>query len=178
MWMKKKKCQDCHKEQGCSECKKYQDKAFELEVDEELQNERLAQFWKKYRWLVYGGVATILLITAGTEWYRARQIKIRLSESDTFETASLLAYEGKNEEASAIFKNLANSGKTGYRVLALMNLADLQMGENKKAEAMATLKKILETTSQKDPLLFLKAASSITFISSGMVYLPARPSGN
>ena len=161
MWMKKKKCQDCHKEQGCSECKKYQDRAFELEVDEELQNERLAQFWKKYRWLVYGGVTTILLITAGAEWYRSHQIKVRLRESDAFEAASLLAYERKNEDAEIAFKNLADSGKTGYRILALMNLADLQIEKNKKAEALATLKKVLETTPKKDPL---HLATSLTYV--------------
>ena len=151
-WTKKKKCDSCDKEQGCSECKKYQDRAFELEVDEELQNERLAQFWKKYSWLVYGGVAAILLITAGAEWYRSHQMKIRLSESDAFEAASLLANEGKNNEAMAAFENLAKSGKTGYRLLALMNLANLQISEDKKAEGLATLKKVLDTTSEKDPL--------------------------
>ena len=98
-WLKKKKCNSCNKEQGCSECKKYQDKAFELEVDEELQQERLAEWWKKYSWLVYGGIAAILLVTAGAEWYRAHQMRLRLSESDAFETATLLAYQGKNEEA-------------------------------------------------------------------------------
>ena len=161
MWKKKKKCDTCDKEQGCSECKKYQDKAFELEVDEELQNERLAEFWKKYRWLVYGGVSAILLFTAGTEWYRSYQMKVRLSESDTFEKAILLAHEGKNEEASIAFEKLAESGKTGYRILALMNLADIQMKNNKKSDSLATLKKVLKTTPKKDPL---HLASSLTYV--------------
>jgi len=39
---KDKKCENC------SDCKKYQDRAFELEVDEELQQEKLAEWWKKY----------------------------------------------------------------------------------------------------------------------------------
>ena len=160
-WMKKKKCDSCNKEQGCSECKKYQDKAFELEVDEELQQERLAEFWKKYRWLVYGGVAAILLITAGAEFYKSHQIKVRLAESDIFEEATLQAHDGKTEEAISSFKKLALSGKTGYRVLALMNLADLQMIKGEKAEALENLKKILSSTSKKDPLYL---ATSLTYV--------------
>ena len=160
-WMKKKKCNSCDKEQGCSECKKYQDKAFELEVDEELQQERLAEFWKKYRWLIYGGVAAILLITAGTEFYRNHQIKVRLSESDIFEEATLKAHDGKTDEAVSSFEKLAFSGKTGYQTLALINLADLQMTKGEKAKALENLKKVLSTTSQKDPLYL---ATSLTYV--------------
>ena len=151
-WMKKKKCGSCDEKQGCSECKKYQDKAFELEVDEELQQERLAEFWKKYRWLVYGGVTAILLVTAGVEFYRNYQIKTRLAESDIFEGATLMAYEGKTDNAISSFKELASSGKTGYRVLALMNLADLLMSKGEKEAALENLKKVLAITSKKDPL--------------------------
>lgn len=160
-WTKKKKCNDCKKEQGCSECKKYQDKAFELEVDEELQNEKLAEWWKKYSWVVYGGVVAVLLITAGAEWYRAHQIKTRLSESDAFEQASLLLHNGKNEEALSAFETLSRSGKTGYRVLALMNLADVQMNMGKSEDALKTIKTILDTTKNSDPLHLV---SSLTYV--------------
>ena len=162
-WMKKKKCANCEKEHGCSECKKYQDKAFELEVDEELQQEKLAEWWKKYRFLVYGGVALILLATAGFEWYKNYQMKLRLSESDAFEEAVVMAYSGKNEEALTAFDKLGKSGKTGYRILALMNLADLQMNAGKKDEAIGTLKKILDTTSTKDPLHLISLLSYVTY---------------
>lgn len=161
MKWKKKKCEPCEK--GCSECKKYQDKAFELEVDEELQQEKLANWWKKYSWLVYGGVAAILAITAGAEWYRAHQMKVRLSESDAFEKATLLAYEGKSEEAVNAFKKLAKSGKTGYRVLALMNLADLQMGGEQKEQGLKTLKEVLDSTSKNDPLHLVSSLSYVGY---------------
>ena len=160
-WMKKKKCNSCDEKQGCSECKKYQDKAFELEVDEELQQERLAEFWKKYRWLVYGGVAAILLITAGAEFYKSHQIKVRLSESDIFEEATLKAHNGEIEGAISSFKKLASSGKTGYRFLALINLADLQMTKGEKEAALENLKKVLSLTSKKDPL-YLTASLTYT----------------
>lgn len=160
-WIKKKKCDSCDKKQGCSECKKYQDKAFELEVDEELQQERLIEFWKKYRWLVYGGVAAILLLTAGAEFYKSYQTKVRLAESDIFEEATLKAHDGKTDEAISSFKELALSGKTGYRVLALMNLADLQMSKGEKTEALENLKKVLSASSKKDPLYLV---TSLTYV--------------
>ena len=159
--MKKKKCSNCGQEQGCSECKKYQDRAFELEVDEELQNERLLKFWKKYSWLVYGGVAAILLATVGAEWYRNYRTQTRLKESDQFENATLLAIDGKTAEATVAFEELAKSGKTGYKVLALMNLADLQMMNDKKADSLATLRRILEITPKDDPI---HLTTSLTYV--------------
>ena len=162
-WMKKKKCNSCDKEQGCSECKKYQEKAFELEVDEELQNERLLKFWKKYRWLIYGGVVAILVATVGAEWYRSHQMKLRLNESDAFEKATLQAHMGKNDEAISSFKNLSFSGKTGYRVLALINLANLQMIKGEKNAALENLKKVLKIASQKDPLHLVATLSYVGY---------------
>ncbi|MGN0919146.1 MAG: tetratricopeptide repeat protein [Alphaproteobacteria bacterium] len=169
-WTKKKKCDECRKDKDCSECKKYQDKAFELEVDEELQQEKLAEWWKKYSWLVYSGVAAVLLTTAGVEWYRSHQMKVRLTESDSFEKASLLAHEGKNEEAEAAFKQLATSGKTGYRMLALMNLANLQMNAGQTEEGLKTLKTILESTPPKDPL---HLTSSLSYVAYQMESAPS-----
>ena len=151
-WKKKKTCTTCDKEHSCSDCQKYQDKAFELEVDEELQQEKLAAWWKKYSWCVYGGVVAILGITAGTQWYHIHQMNVRLKESDAFEKATVLMYEDKKADAISAFQNLAKSGKTGYRTLALMNLADLKMSENKKEESLAILHQILTQTSFKDPL--------------------------
>ena len=145
-------CSECKSEQGCSECKKYQDRAFELEVDEELQQERLAKWWKKYSWLVYGGVAAVLLTTAGFEWHSSHRMQVRLNESDAFEEASFLMYNGKNEEALTAFTKLSQNAKTGYRVLALMNISSLQMAMNQKTEALASLKEVLNTTSETDPL--------------------------
>ena len=162
-WLKKKKCATCDKEQNCSECQKYQDKAFELEVDEELKQEKLALWWKKYGWAVYAGVAAVLCLTAGIEWYRAHQMKIRLAESDAFEAATLLMQEEKQEEAMAAFENLGKSAKTGYRILSLMNLADLQMANNKKAESLATLKEVLNQTAKKDPLHAVAALSYVGY---------------
>ena len=160
-WIKKKKCDECKKEQGCSDCKKYQDKAFELEVDEELQNERLTEWWKKYSWTVYGGVAAVLLTTAGAQWYQAHHMKVRLSESDAFEKASILAHTGKNGEAVEAFDALAKSAKTGYRVLALINLADLQLANNQKEEGLKTLQKVLDITPKNDPL---HLSASLTYV--------------
>ncbi|MBO7483832.1 MAG: tetratricopeptide repeat protein [Alphaproteobacteria bacterium] len=156
-------CSSCHKEEGCSECKKYQDKAFELEVDEELQQERLIQFWKKYRLLVYTGVTAILLSTIGFEWYAAHRIRVRLKESDAFENASLLEYDGKNAEAISAFEALAKTSQTDYRILALMHSADLKIQMNQKGEALSTLKEILTTTSSKDVLHLVTALTYVGY---------------
>ena len=158
---KKKKCDDCAQEQGCSECKRYQDRAFELEVDEELQQERLTQFWEKYRWLVYGGVTAVLLTTAGIELYRSYYFKTRLLESDLFENATILAHDGKIEEAMVAFNKLSQSGKTGYKTLAMVNLSSLEMAKGNREQGLKILEKILKTTSKKDPI---HLTTSLTYV--------------
>ena len=143
-----------------SECKKYQDRAFELEVDEELQQERIAEFWKKYRWLVYGGVTAVLLATAGIELYRNYYFKTRLSEADIFENATILAHDGKIDEAISEFEKLS-SAKTGYKLLALINLANLEIEKGNQEKGLKILEKILKMTSPKDPL---HLTASLTYV--------------
>ena len=112
----KKSCNNCHGK--CESCAERQAKAFELEVDEEIQQERLTQFWKKYSWLVYTAVILILASVVGVESYTAWRAKTRLKESDLFEKSIILATNEHTEKAITGFKELSDNGKTGYRILA------------------------------------------------------------
>ena len=61
------------KDQGCScvdEACKIQQRIFEREVDEELQQEYLMNLWRKYRGFAFGESVGIFLIVLGFKAYR------------------------------------------------------------------------------------------------------------
>lgn len=144
---KEKNCKNCDKE--CS-CRKYQEKALELEVDEELRQDRLREFWQRYRFIIYGGICLTLAITAGAEIYRSWWLKVRLAESDIFEQGVVAAYGNKVDEAATHFKQLIDAGKTSYRYLAQMELAGLNMRNNKLDEALTGLQNIMNSNAPQE----------------------------
>ena len=136
----------------CEDCQKYQEKAFELEVDEDLQQERLHHFWKKYGWMIYAGVVVILALTAGIQIYQSWKMKVRLAESDQFETAVIKIFSQKPDEARPLLNELADSGRTGYRYLAQLELAGLAARQNDQEAALVQLKKLMDDSSAPETL--------------------------
>ena len=148
---KDKNCKGCESKK-CMTCAEHQARAFELEVDEELQQERLTLFWKKYSWLVYTSVVAILATVVGVESYDAWRTKTRLYESDLFEKSALLANSNHTQQAISGFEQLADNAKTGYRTLARLELADIWMKEGQKDKALDLLKTTVIQTKESDPL--------------------------
>ena len=157
----KKNCKTCPKK--CENCAEHQAKAFELEVDEEIQQERLSLFWKKYSWLVYTLIILILACVLGFESYSSWRTKIRLAESNLFEKSVLLSNNGHTEKAVSGFEELSNNGKTGYRVLAQLELADLSAQKGEKEKAIDLLKKAVQSTETSDPLHQITVLSLVSY---------------
>ena len=149
--MTKKNCNSCNKNK-CPSCAECQAKAFELEVDEEIQQERLTRFWKKYSWLIYSAVFLILAGTLGFETYNSWKTNTRLKESDLFEKSMLLNINGHNQDAMQGFEELAQNGKSGYKTLAQLELADILMLQGEKEKAIQTIEQLIQQTNQNDPL--------------------------
>jgi hypothetical protein len=88
------------------------------EVDEEVRRERLKQLWDRYGTLI---IALAILIVAAVGGWRAYQwweAKKAAEAGAAFETAAILAEQGKHEEAEAAFGKLAADGTATYRMLA------------------------------------------------------------
>jgi len=160
--MKKgKNCKNCSEK--CNDCAARQAKEFEMEVDEEIQQERLTAFWKKYSWLIYSLVILVLASVVGFESYNTWRTKTRLKESDLFEEATLALLSGQTQKAITDFGELSQNGKTGYRILAQFELADIQMREDNRKEALDTLKTAVETTKDSDPLHHIALLSYVGY---------------
>lgn len=114
------------------------------EVEEEMQKERLLNFWKKYRFFLIGAVVGIIAVTSGNEIYHSWYEKTRLSESDKFEQAAVLNYTGNSADAAAIYLNLAQTAKTGYAELSLLRLADISFENGDLGTGLNYLRKVID----------------------------------
>lgn len=154
MFKKNKECKNC------DNCKKYQEKAFELEVDEDLQQERLNRFWQKYRGFIYIAVVLILAATAGVQVYQSWRMKVRLAESDAFESAVTKIFAQKPDEARPVLQDLAVSGRTGYKYLARLELAGLAVRQNDMKTALAEFKTLINSKAPET----LKSVATLSYI--------------
>lgn len=131
------------------------------EVQEDLQAERLQNLWKKYRFVLFGIVAFIILATVAGELYKSHKLSVRLSESDLYEQAAVLYAQGKTDEAIETYTALATA-KTGYKYLADFRMAGIYFDEGKEAEGL----KILDTLRQdKNAPENVQAMAALSYVS-------------
>jgi hypothetical protein len=106
------------------------------EVDEEVRRERLEQLWKRYGNYIIA-VALVILVGVGA-WrgYIYWQERKAAEAGAAYEAASVLADEGKHQEAEQAFAKLATDGTAGYRGLArFREAAQLGLSDPKAAVA-------------------------------------------
>lgn len=144
------------------------------EVDEYMREERLKKLWKEYKVHVFVGVAALLVSVAGVNLYKANKLaeaqanaasymELIRSESKAEEltaysstvnggyqtlgqlyAASLALKEGRAEEASALYKEVATSNAPKpYVELAQFMAASALVSVNTE-EATAQLQKLVE----------------------------------
>ncbi len=147
---------------NCDNCKKHQEHAFELEVDEDLRQERLNNFWKKYRWFVYAAIALILGTTAGIQIYQSWRMKTRLEESDIYENALVLLYTQEMEAAIPALEKLANEGQTGYRYMAKLQLAGVYARSNRQADAVKYFRDLMNSDAPKN----IRQTATLSYVDS------------
>lgn len=108
------------------------------EIDEELRQDNLKRIWSRYRYLIVGGVAALLLGTAGYVGWQEYQSRQQAAAAESYAAALALAGE-QNADAAARFADLAQSGSTGYAALARLEQAALLWQDEKRTEAIAAL---------------------------------------
>ena len=128
------------------EMAKIQERIFEREVDEELRQERLTNFWKKYRFLIIGGAIGIVLASIAGEWYRSWQGKVREAESNRLEQALILSVQGDEKSALSQLKQLGLDGKTGYRYIAQLEEIGILSRQKNRKETLSALKALADDT--------------------------------
>ncbi|RKQ73640.1 tetratricopeptide repeat protein [Oceanibaculum indicum] len=108
------------------------------EIDEELRQDNLKRVWSRYRYLIVGGVAALLLGTAGYVGWKEYQSRQQAEAAQSYAAAVALVGE-QNDQAADRFAALAQSGGSGYAALARLEQAGLLWQQEKRAEAIASL---------------------------------------
>jgi hypothetical protein len=109
------------------------------EVEEEYRREQMAKFWAKYRTLIVGGAAVLIVGVAslqGWTYWRARQIE---SSSRALEaTAQLSGTQGQEKKAAEEFAKIAANSSGGYPLMAKLQEAAMRAytGDVKAAVAL------------------------------------------
>ena len=112
------------------------DESLFREVDEEVRRQKLQDLWN--RWgnvFIAVSVAVILLVAGYKGWQYWEQRQAEQAARDYF-AAATFARQGKPEEASRKFAELAAGGHEGYAALARMNLAAELAASGKVDEAV------------------------------------------
>ncbi len=120
------------------------------EVEEEVRKERYQQIWESYGTYIIAAAVALILGVAGWQAWQAYQLRQREDTSARFEAALDQAQSGDLAGAETVFRAMSTDAPAGYRSLAKFRLAELQMAQNKRNEAIASLR---ELTQDSDPLL-------------------------
>lgn len=121
------------------------------EVDEDLRREQMAALWDKYGVYVLGVAALIIVVVAGYNIYTWRMETRAAETGEAFHEASRLIGENKTVEASAALAKLLKSSGDGYRALANLEMAALDVKAGRKAEAIELYDKV--SRGAPDPIL-------------------------
>ena len=120
---------------------------FAREVDEELRREQFQKLWDQYGIYAMVVVAAVVLGVGGYKFWEARRQSQTEAAGARFETASLLASEGKADEALAAFADIGKSGPAGYRPLAQFQIANAHLKAGRSAEALAAFEALAKDAS-------------------------------
>ena len=99
------------------------------EVTEELRQDQLKQFWKKYQKLIFGILLAVLLTVGLYQGYVYFKNK-KIQENSNLFISALSALEKKNfTEAENLFLKLNDENQSGYYMLSRFALADISLNK-------------------------------------------------
>jgi len=132
------------------------------EVDEEVRREQFKKLWERYGNYVIAAACVVVLAVAAWRGYEYREAQKAAEAGAAYDAATVLADEGKHEEAEAAFAKLAAEGTSGYRVLARLRQA-AELAERDPMAAVAAYDAIAAESSGQ-PLVSDLAAIRAAFL--------------
>ena len=114
------------------------------EINEEIKNEKIMAFWKKYGLYALILVVVALTIAVSYESIVAWKNKKAQTWSDTYAYAFNLQIQGNYDKSIAVFQEMADKNDGIYRDFSLLQIANIYLEQDKVNEAMTTLQKIID----------------------------------
>jgi hypothetical protein len=121
------------------------------EVDEDMRREQLLKQWDKYGVYILIAAVLVVLSVGGYKGYAWWQYQLGVENGTAFYEAENLLSEKKNDEATKAFAKIAKEGSSGYRTLATLEMAAIDVRKGNKKQAVALYDEI--ATSGVDALL-------------------------
>ena len=116
--------------------------SFYREVDEELRKAQMTGIWRRYGWLIVGGVVLLLAAIGGFIYWQYRQ-EVRQGEYGERLTGLFADIEAnRTAGVPAKLEAIAAEGGPGYRAAALLTKADVAIQNGRDAEAVAAFKAV------------------------------------
>ena len=93
------------------------------EIEEEVRREKLTKLWNQYGALFLGGLAALVVVVGGWQWYTAYQLDRTQTAGAQFQE-SVQFLEGKSKpEGLSGLEQIAKEGTPAYATLAKLRLA-------------------------------------------------------
>ena len=122
------------------------------EIESDLQADEFKKIWKAYGNLIVAFVVLALIAVFGVQFYRQREAQQHEAAGRAYETALKISNEGKRAEAIKELGVLTAGNDEGYRSLARLAQAALQVQEKNVDGAVANYK-ALAADQKADPVL-------------------------
>lgn len=124
-------------------------RAFIREVNDEMYEAKVVNFWMKNRIFVFLFVVFVILGTAGYETFSYFKKKTILKEAKQFEEIIDLLSAKKEDEAIAALENMTKTAKYGYKDMAFVNLYSHYVSKNNPEMAVKVLDDMIENAYSK-----------------------------
>ena len=105
-----------------------QKNAFFREVQEDVQAEKVAIFWHKYKRYIITTIIAILLITITKNWYLNYKLNTSMKQAIVFE--KIISANVSADNKIIELEDFAKSAKFGYRDIAYFNIYSLAIINN------------------------------------------------
>ncbi len=112
------------------------------EISEDMRREQMTRLWKTYGWYVISALVVLVLAVGGYQYWTHHKASTSAKSSESYNSANDLVESGKTDEAIAAFGQVEAEGDGGYRAIAGLRIAELQINKGETAAAIATYEKI------------------------------------
>jgi hypothetical protein len=143
------------------------------EIDEDLRRERALKLWKAYGNYVIGAAVLIVAATAGYVGWEDYSRKQAEAAATQYVTALDQAKAGKADDAGKALAGIAQSGHSGYAVLAKLEEAGIKASAGDAAGAAAIYRQVAANTSLdaelRDAATLMAAIDSVDTAAPGEI---------
>ncbi len=112
------------------------------EVEEEVRQERLQKWWKKYGDFVIAGVSALVIGVAGYKLWQHYEQQQQLKAASQFQSAQMISQAGQNDLAAQAYAQIAKNAPGGYALVAQLAQADEFLASGRTNDAVALYLKL------------------------------------